>query len=193
MSLKHKLYFIKLRWINIAIVILVILGLYQVISYSFALSQKKTNEVDRIDMLSNISDSFNNFGVNIISKSNTQNLVFQSQVDIQVELTISASVEDLHLEWALEQDVNITQSDLPTEPISFEEAQESPIMYDAKIQITGERPHVIVQAYTLGDQGEKIGESGEIYFNSNNGTDFLPNIISGDEIKIRIDPSKIIR
>ena len=191
MSLKYSVYFSRQIWTGILLVTLVIVGLYQIIGHSY-LFQKEFGKVHKIDMLSNISNNFNSFGVNITSKSNTQNLVLQSKIDIQVKLTISASVEDLHLEWALEQDVNITQSELPTEPISFDEAQESPITYDAKIQITGDRPHIIVQAYTLGDNGEKIGESGELYFNSN-GTGFISDAPSENEIKIKIDPSQIIR
>ena len=187
MSLKHKLYSIKSIWMSLLLLTLMALGLHQIISF-----QNNSNETSKIDLLSEMPNNFNNFGVEIKSESTTQNLILQSKIDIQVELTISASVEGLHLEWALEQDVNITQSELPTEPISFNEAQDSPVTYDAEIQITGARPHIIIQAYTLGDEGEKVGESAELYFNSN-GTHFIPNNFSGNDTKIRIDPSKIIR
>ncbi len=190
MSLKHRIYFNKSTWTNILIIMLVTLGLYQVTSYSISLSQI-SNE-NKIDVLSRIPNNFNHFGIEIQAESTSQNLILQSKIGIQVVLTISGSVEDLYLDWALEQDINITQSELPTETISFNEAQESPITYSAEIQITGDRPHIIVQAYTLGDEGEKIGESAELYFNSN-GTHFLPNTLSQDEINIRIDPNKIIR
>ena len=193
MPLKYKLNFLKPTWTSILVVTLLVLGLYQVTSYSTFPSQKKSNEVNKIDILSRTPNSFNHFAVEIQTESTDQNLVLQSTVDIQVALTISGSVEDLHLAWALQQDINITQSGLPTEPISFNEAQESPITYSAEIQITGDHPHIIVQAYTLADDGGKIGESAELYFNSNNGTYFLPNTLPEDEIKIRIDPSKIIR
>ena len=192
MPLKYKLNSIKPMWTSILIVTLVALGLYQVTSYSTSPSQKISNEVNKIDILSRVPGNFNHFGVEIQSNSTGQNLVLQSKVDIQVVLTISGPVEGLHLDWALEQDINITQSELPTESISFNKAQESPITYNAEIQIIGDRPHIIVQAYTLGDGGEKIGESAELYFNSN-GTYFIPNAFSENDTKIKIDPSKIIR
>ena len=190
MSLKYNLS-IKSIWVSVLLMTLIILGLYQIIGHSF-LSQNQPNETSRFDILSEIPNNFNNFEVEIKSDSTAQ-IILQSKIDIQVELTISASVENLHLEWALKQDVNITQSDLPTEPISFDEARQSPMIYDAEFQVTGSRPHIIVQAYTLGDKGEKIGESAELYFNSNNGDQFLPNTPLENETKIRIDPSQIIR
>ena len=185
MPLKYKLS-TKSIYVSLSLVALILLGLHQIIGHSF-LPQNQHN--DTVDMLSNISNSFNNFGVEIQSDSTGQTAL-QSKIDIQVSLTIHAPVTDLYLDWALEQDVNINQSELPTESISFDQSQESPITYNAEIQIIGQRPHIIVQAYTLDDKGGKIGESAELYFNFD-GTQFLPNM--SDETKIRIDPSKIIR
>ena len=194
MSLKYKSYFLKSTWVSIFLVTSILLGLYQIMPYStsFPLFQTESNEAHRVDLLSRTPDTFNDFGVEIKSESSGQSLTLQSKIDIQVVLTIYASVEDLHLEWALKQDVNITKSELPTESISFESQQASPIEYNAEVQITGDRPHIIVQAYTLGDKGEKIGESAELYFNYS-GSQFLPNTLLENKTKIKIDPSKIIR
>lgn len=184
MSLKkHKPYMIKLAATSLLLIILVTLGLsyHQIIPHFITLSSSQNPTVEQLSI-----ESFNDFQIEM--KSTGQPLVSENLTNIQVLLTTHAPIQDLHFSWALERDVTVITSELPEDPVSLE-FQQTPIEYNVGIRITGSRPYLILHAYTLGPDEEKIGETAEIYF-TQDGNTFLPNITI-EEPKIRIDPNEI--
>jgi len=183
---KHNHYMMKLMKLaatSLLLTILVILGLsyHQIIPHFITLSSSQNVTVEQLSI-----ESFNDFQIEM--RSTGQPLVSENLTNVQILLTTHAPIQNLHFSWALERDVIVMTSELPEDPISLD-FQQTPIEYNVGIRITGPRPYLILHAYTLGTDGEKIGEIAGIYF-TQDGNTFLPNInIEGP--KIRIDPNKI--
>ena len=182
---KYKPYLTKLIAVSLILIILVALKLFyhQIAPYSIALSLSQNTTKDQ---LSRGVESFNDFQIEIISTG--QPLASSNLINIQVLLTVHAPVQDLRFKWALERDITVITSELPEDPISLE-FQQTPIEYNIGIRINGSRPYLILHAYTLGPNGEKIGETAEIYF-TQQGNRFFSNTVL-QEPTIRIDPNEI--
>lgn len=128
-------------------------------------------------------ESSNPFQIGIIEKDKSLSDVKK----LQILLTTDRVVENLYLNLALVQDINIIEegSDELPDLLPSLAPQVQPLTYDLTIRITGDRPHLILEAYVLGSNGEKVGEYAEFYVVSEQ------NLLSRPSSQIQIDPSKV--
>lgn len=110
---------------------------------------------------------------------------------LQVLVTATSNVSNLYLNWGLIQDMDIIVSDeAPALPPHIPLITPStPLEYNVHVRLTGERPHLILQAYVLGPNGERVGEIAEFFIRRDEGSLF--NAPPDGQPSIVIDPEKI--
>ena len=165
------------------------LGLLLVVGVSYlviAIPTMSQNPSQGLGVL-NAPESFNPFQVEIkVQDPETLGNLRR----LQVLVTAERDVPNLYLNWGLVQDVDIIVSDeAPALPASIPlVTPANPLEYNVHIRLTGDRPHLILQAYVLGPDGERIGEIAEFFINRGEGDLFnAPD----QQPRIVIDPEKV--
>ena len=206
---EHKPYFKQLIWKGSLLLILIVLGLsyHHLIPESIELAQNESQSLNsQIGPIAGTpDDDLHDFQI-AIQSDNTAGLQLNNRLNIQVILTIARPVEGLHLNWSLQQDVQIVadSSHLPSESLSIREQEDNikkqeglvfcedfpcTLEYNLTFQITGRQPHLVLRAYTLGASGERLGTIAEFSLVRDSHNYFVPP--SHLPSKAQFDPHKI--
>ena len=207
---KHIPYFKQLTYKSSLLLILFVLSLSDnhLISESIELQSKSRSLSSQTGPIARTTEDFHDFQVTMHSNANIR---LNDLLNVQILLTVAKPLDGLHLNWSLQQNVqlNADSSNVPQgtlsikaqedrqtnnqEGVLFCESFPCVLEYSAEFTITGNKPHLVLQAYTLGTSGERLGTLAELFLVRDHNNHFVPPSALPSEMKFDPRKVKIIR
>ena len=174
------------KWVLLFAYLLPLLLIW--LQFLFSITPHRGNVQTSQNLLHN-PENFNPFQIEIREVEGSLN----QMRNLQVVLTSQRDIPNLYLNIAFIQDMEIIVSDeapeLPQQ-IPLLSVDSSPLIYNMHIRFTGDQPHLILHAYIIRPNGERVGELAEFYRQAESSSFDVP---AGRRLQIDPKKTRVIR